>query len=101
MPTRSRASPSSSGRQLASGGYDRAVKLWDTFDAVISADQTLAAHKGNAWFADFLLDGKTLATGGDDGLVRLWNAKTTRLRATLEGHQRRAIHACFAPDGKP
>lgn len=89
-----------SGRQLASGGSDRAVKLWNTFDSVITADVTLEAHQGNAWFAVFSPDGALLLTGGDDHLVKLWDADSASPLATLEGHERSVVHACFSPDGR-
>lgn len=61
------------GRVLATGGRDRALRLWDTktfteVGAVTSLAET-------AWCAAFSPDGKLLAAGLFDGTIRLWNVE--------------------------
>ncbi|MGH3080174.1 MAG: WD40 repeat domain-containing protein, partial [Gaiellaceae bacterium] len=41
-----------------------------------------------------------IATGGSDAVARLWNARTGKLRFTLEGHVGRVGDVAFSPDGE-
>jgi tetratricopeptide (TPR) repeat protein len=62
------------GKTLASGSYDRTVKLWDL--ATGEERLTLKGHTGCVQSAVFAGDGKTLATGDAEGMVKLWRAAT-------------------------
>ena len=60
------------GKTLASGNYDKTVKVWD-----VSERRELATLKGHSEFvgtAVFSPDGKTLASGSWDETVKLWTA---------------------------
>ena len=70
---------SADGRRLASGGWDQAVKLWDT--ATGEELQTLQGHADKICSVAFSADGQWLASGSW-GEVKLWDAATGReLRA--------------------
>jgi WD40 repeat protein len=58
------------GRTLASGSYDRTVRLWDTGSGELL--QTLKEHTGRVNSVAFAPDGRMLASGSEDGTVRLW-----------------------------
>jgi WD40 repeat protein len=60
---------SPNGATLASGGWDKSVRLWDP--ARGEATQRLACPD-EVWSVAFSPDGKSLAAGGQDGLLRLW-----------------------------
>ena len=70
---------------IASGSYDKTVRLWeaDTGDLI----HTLIGHTSSVNSVAFSPDGRTIVSGGSDKTVRLWEADT---RATssdaLTGH---------------
>jgi WD40 repeat protein len=64
------------GRTLATGGYDRTVRLWDL---QLTPHAMLRGHKMTVRSVAFSPDGHTLATsGGEDGTVRLWDVRNLR-----------------------
>jgi sugar lactone lactonase YvrE/predicted Ser/Thr protein kinase len=85
------------GRTIATGGRDRAVRLWTV--AGHRPAGTLAGHRHPISTAAFSPDGRTLATGGHDGEVILWNAPRHRAIATLRTHGRSVGALTFSPDG--
>ncbi|MBX6313969.1 MAG: WD40 repeat domain-containing protein [Isosphaeraceae bacterium] len=85
------------GTTLASGGFDRAVKLWG-----VAAGQewaTLNGHEGWVAAVAFSPDGSTLATGSHDQTIKLWDAATGQELATLQGHTGNVYAVAFSPDG--
>jgi len=58
------------GQTLASGSWDKTVRLWRVSDGRLL--RTLKRHTNGVWSVAFSPDGQTLAWGSDDGTVRLW-----------------------------
>ena len=85
------------GTTLASGGFDRAVKLWDV--AAGREWATLDGHEGWVAAVAFSPDGTILATGSHDQTIKLWDAATGRELATLRGHTGNVYTVAFSPDG--
>jgi WD40 repeat protein len=83
---------------LASGSYDKTVKLWDV--ATGKERATLKGHEGAVYAVAFAPDGDTLASGSFDTTVRLWETKTGKGYATLRGHAGYVWSLAFAPNGK-
>jgi len=85
------------GMTLASGGFDRSVKLWNV--ATGHEWATLSDHEGWVAAVAFSPDGKTLATGSHDQTVKLWDAVTGYELTTLRGHTGNVYSVAFSPDG--
>jgi WD40 repeat protein len=59
---------------LASGSYDRTIRLWDVKTGTPCSK--LEGHEASIHTVIFSPDGQLLASGSDDGIIRLWDAKT-------------------------
>ena len=59
------------GTQLASGSYDKSLKIWNTATGRETA--TCQGHGNTVCSVAFSLDGKRLASGSWDQTVRLWD----------------------------
>ena len=74
------------GHRLASGGYDRTIRIWD-FDVEAKDGSgtlqpqtvaTLSGHTGTVLALAFSDDGKLLLSGASDEAARLWDATVGR-----------------------
>ncbi len=88
------------GDLLASGGYDRRVKLWRVPGGEEVVFQGGDAHADWVTGVAFAPDGSVLATACDDCTIRLWDVRKGSQLATLEGHAGWLGCLGFAPDGK-
>ena len=86
---------------IASGGGDRAVKLWDLQNNTVT---TLGSHADTVNAVAFSPDGQLLASGGDDYACKLWDVPLKRRVATFEhivNRSRSQIKAVdFSNDGQ-
>ena len=92
------------GKQLASAGDDRSVRLW-ALQADGSARETarLEGHQGPVFSVAFSPDGKQLASAGGDRSVRLWALQadgSARETARLEGHQGSVLSVAFSAESQ-
>ena len=85
------------GGKLASGGFDRAVKLWNAETGLEQA--TLLGHEGWVSAVAFSPDGSVLASGSHDQTIKLWDAATGYELAGLSGHLGNVYSLAFSPDG--
>ena len=87
------------GQRLASAGYDKTVRLWNT-DTGQHAGDPLMGHTGEVTDVVFSPDGQRLASAGYDKTVRLWNADTREpIGEALTGHTDWVLRVVFSPDG--
>lgn len=73
------------GKLLASGSWDRTIRLWEVETGKLLA--TLEGHTDFVRDLVFTSDGKTLISSGKDGVIRVWDVAGGKLRKKLEGHQ--------------
>jgi len=85
------------GSTLASGSYDKTIKLWD-----VSTDSEIATLKGHSRWVNSVIfspDSNIIASGSDDKTIKLWNVSTRREIVTLRGHSSLILSVAFSPDG--
>ena len=85
------------GKTLASGSFDKTVRLWDV--ATGKTLRTLKGHRQAVVGLAFSPDGKILATGGDDSTIRLWQVDSgAELRTIATGNHTYKLE--FSRDGR-
>jgi WD40 repeat protein len=84
------------GKTLATGSYDKTVRLWDTASRK-PLGEPLQGHGKSVATVAFSPDGKTLATGSYDKTVRLWDTDFASYPAYLcQRLHRNLTHAEWA-----
>jgi WD40 repeat protein/serine/threonine protein kinase len=86
---------SSSGSQLASGGGDHTVKLWDVATGLSYA--TLKGHSSGVTGVAFLDNDRRLVSADKDDTIKLWDLTRIMPDDHLEGL---GGNLAFSPDGK-
>ncbi len=86
------------GYLLASGSYDRTVRLWDVNTGECLS--ILEKHTHRIWSVAFSPDGRILASGSGDRTIKLWDVSTGQCLKSLTGHTQQIRTVAFSPDGK-
>lgn len=86
-------------QRLATGSYDRLIKLWDPVTGKLQT--TLRGHNGRVHAVDFAPDGKTLLSGSDDATMKLWDpAMGTETGTLISSYSSSVYGAAFVLDGE-
>ncbi len=86
--------------QLASGGRDKAIRLWDP--ATGQTVRKLVGHQGEVRSLSYSPDGARLASAGLDGAVFVWHLRADDQRSkphTVAQLDKGALAVAFSPDG--
>jgi WD40 repeat protein/predicted Ser/Thr protein kinase len=87
------------GRQVACGGDDRVVPIWDTQTGEKLTE--CQGHSSKILSITFRGDGKQLLTASHDGTVRQWDAQTGReVEPPYDRHTAEVLAAVYSPDGQ-
>ena len=86
------------GKQLASGSFDKTIKIWDVTTGKLL--NTLKGHESSVNSVEFSPDGKQLASGSFDKTIKIWDVTTGKVLNTLKGHEGEVRSVGFSPDGK-
>ena len=85
---------------LASGSYDKTVRLWDVGDNTNLHHVRTLQHPEAVTSVAWSPDGRTLASASYDGTVRLWNPDNGINFAVLRGHTEIVVSVAWSPDGR-
>ncbi|MGK7929075.1 MAG: hypothetical protein AB4290_28210, partial [Spirulina sp.] len=87
---------SSDGKILASGNWDRTIKIWSREGELL---RTLTGHEYPVESVAWNPDGKILASGGGDGVIKIWSREGEFLSVFAE-NQSSINSVAWSPDGK-
>ncbi|RKL13873.1 Vegetative incompatibility protein HET-E-1 [Fusarium oxysporum] len=89
---------SQDGKLIASGSYDKTVKIWSM--ATGEEERTLVGHTRSVTSVAFSNDSKLIASGSDDETIKIWNVGTGEEERTLIGHIYSVSSVVFSKDSK-
>src|SRR5690606_8835907 len=85
------------GKLIASGSYDKTIRLWDVATGAPTA--ALEGHSNCTDSIAFSPDGKLLASASDDGTIRLWDV-ATKVYKIIFRTSSEIQRVSFSQDGK-
>lgn len=86
------------GETLASGSYDKTIKLWNLKTGELL--KTITGHQEAILSVAITPDGKTLVSGSRDNTIKVWNLKTGEIIRNINGHQAGVESIVITPDGE-
>jgi hypothetical protein len=82
---------------LATAGYDRSIKLWNTADGALR--RSIDVHNGAVYDLAWHPSGKLLGSASADETVKLWRTSDGVRLDTLSQPQGEVANVAFTPDG--
>ncbi len=86
------------GRYLASGSWDKTIKVWDVVTG--TELRTLTGHSDRVRSVVYSPDGRYLASGSWDKTIKVWDVVTGTELRTLAGYSGWVWSVAYSPDGR-
>lgn len=86
------------GSRFATGGFDNAIRIWDTDSLACLAIGR--GHRDCIEWIEFSFDGKSLISGSQDRTIRVWDLPSLAPRSVLNGHRGRVGMLAVSADGQ-
>jgi len=86
------------GEYLATGGHDKAIRLWNPASGICL--QVMQGHGHDILSLAFSPGGEYLASGSMEPVIKLWDPSTGRLMRSWPSEYMRVSSLVFSPDGK-
>jgi predicted NACHT family NTPase len=86
------------GKILASGSWDKTIKIWNLETPELIG--TLTGHSDRVNSVAISNDGKMLVSGSSDETIKFWNLYNGDLLCTFPGHSMEVNSVAISPDGK-
>ena len=86
------------GTLLATAGYDRVIRIWETATGKFLRD--ISGHNGAVFDLAFSPDGKLIASASGDETGKVWRVDTGKRLDTLNQPTGEQFRIAFTPDGK-
>lgn len=89
------------GKQLAAGGCDRTVRIWNVAEGATKAklQQSIENHADWVLGVTFSPDGKKLISAGRDKLAKVWDIEKKESIQSIPEHQAIVYSVAIKPDG--
>jgi len=86
------------GRLIASGSFDKSIKLWDGKTGKYIS--SLRGHVQSVYQIAWSSDSRLLCSGSADSTLKVWDAKAKKLLFDLPGHADEVYAVDWSPDGE-
>jgi len=86
------------GRLIASGSFDKSIKIWSGLDGTFIA--ALRGHVSSVYQIAWSADSRLLCSGSADSTLKVWDCKTKKLMFDLPGHADEVYAVDWSPDGE-
>jgi WD40 repeat protein/putative methionine-R-sulfoxide reductase with GAF domain len=83
---------------LASGGFDKLVRIWDVQSGMQA--RSLRGHADVVYAVCWSPDARMLASGSADGTIRIWARESGRAVRVLDCHDDKVLGLAWSPDGQ-
>ncbi|KAL5503814.1 hypothetical protein ACEPAH_7885 [Sanghuangporus vaninii] len=89
---------SADGERIASGSYDKTIRVWSAFSGELIAGPFEAVNA--VWCVAISPDGKQVVSGSDEGTIHVWDVDTGNCVSVFKASDSSVASVAFSQDGK-